>query len=177
MYANAFFGEHHKAVQNNVVSRTPGIKFWMLLEARTVRSITSAASVSFSFHEARRRHIHGNRRDTSVSARWDGIEGPTLLSPRSGREPSRKFSRGAAPSRGRKKYKPSSLSAVHRAHQSRDVAVHGLYSRRTSQPRRTGCLNPVPPDCRHCVEQNNAFAQQGSQLSAQRIDADLQHVR
>ena len=48
--ANAFFAEHRKSVRNSdvEVSRTPGLKFWMLLEgeskARSVRSITSAAT-------------------------------------------------------------------------------------------------------------------------------------
>ena len=52
----------------------------------------------------------------SVSARWNDIEDEQL-------------SRGAAPSRGEKKYNPSSLSAVPRAHQSRDLVLSTVSAR------------------------------------------------
>ena len=65
---------------------------------------------------------------------------------------------------------------------SRDGAVHDLRSRRTSQPRanpgsRSGCLNPMPPGCRHRLQQFVALSNAVAQLS-QRVHApDRSHGR
>ena len=86
------------------------------------------------------------------SAKWDGrsraISACTLVVRKR-----HAVNVSAAPSRGGMKYEtflPFCCPQIH--------AVHDLCSRRTSQypanpGSRSGCLDPVPPGCRHRVEQ------------------------
>ena len=118
-----------------------------------------------------------------MSAKWDWLSGAIFASPLVEAENHAGNVKEVHPLlAGGRSTRPASISAVPRAHQSRHEAVHNLCSRKASEPRgnpgsRSGCLDPIPPGCRHRVEQfvarQNRLRSEGWQLLAQCIDADL----
>ena len=126
------------------VLSSPDDGFWSALGGNTILDVgefrDEQSSVSLSRKATARSPF---RWRASVSARWDGIEDGN-------------FSKGAAPSRGEKKYNPSSLSAVPKAHKAEiQLSMVGAREKPVSPEliREPGGLIPMPPGCRHRVEQ------------------------